>query len=161
NPDNGTTTSVNLDSSYVQYPSGRQRISSLSNQGISGYLERFRSMFFNGSYRYLGRYILSASGRIDQTNLFGVKANQRTVPLWSVGMKWDVDKEMFYGISWLQALSLRSSYGFNGNFDETSKAYVTATYGVNQYQLREARLGSLPNPQLSGERTAVLNIGAD
>ncbi|SEO14711.1 TonB-linked outer membrane protein, SusC/RagA family [bacterium A37T11] len=160
-PENGTAISVNLDSMYTLYPSGLQKLSSLANQDVTGYLERFRSFYFNGSYELMERYCFSASGRMDQTNLFGVKANQRTVPLWSAGFKWEVEKENFYMLDWLPKLALRLTYGYNGNFGQNTSAYVTATYSINQYGQREARLGGLPNPELEAERSAVLNIGAD
>ncbi|NPA10355.1 MAG: TonB-dependent receptor plug domain-containing protein [Chlorobi bacterium] len=44
-------------------------------------LDRLRSYYFNGAYNYNLRYILSLSARVDQSNLFGVNANQKSVPL--------------------------------------------------------------------------------
>ncbi|SEN07400.1 TonB-linked outer membrane protein, SusC/RagA family [bacterium A37T11] len=159
-PATGTSLPVNFTDQFARYPvSGRSTIT--RNQGMQGNLNRFRSYFANGAYTYRSRYTVSGSARIDQTNLFGVKSNQRSIPLWSSGLKWDINKENFYRLSWLQVLSLRWSYGYNGNFDETASAYVTATYVTNSYGLREARLGNLPNPELKGERTGIHNVGLD
>ncbi|MFC3199524.1 SusC/RagA family TonB-linked outer membrane protein [Parapedobacter deserti] len=160
-PHTGTSLRANTDSLYLQYPQGnRVRIS--NNTAIGGSLERFRSWFANGSYQLHSRYTLSLSGRIDQTNLFGVKANQRTVPLWSAGLKWQVDRERFYQIGWLPELSLRATHGYNGNFDRNTTAYITAMYlTAAATGQREANLGGLPNPQLKGERNAVTNVGID
>lgn len=158
---NGTSILVNLDSLYVQYPQG-SRVRIPSNNKVGGSLHRLRSWYFNGAYTYAGKYTLSGSGRIDQTNLFGVKANQRTVPLWSAGAKWDMHKEDFYSIDWLSQLSLRSSFGYNGNFDRYSTAYITAIYLTSFITSeRETNLGNLPNPQLRAEKNAIWNLGAD
>ncbi|SEL98773.1 TonB-linked outer membrane protein, SusC/RagA family [bacterium A37T11] len=156
----GTAIPTDLADTYTQYPSGGSAKISAA-QSIGGTLNRFRSYYVNGSYTYLSRYTLSGSARMDQTNLFGVKTNQRSIPLWSTGIKWDMNKESFYKLSWLPTLSLRWSYGYNGNFDETAAAYVVAQYVTTQYGTREARLGNLPNPELKGERTAVNNLGLD
>lgn len=161
NPENGTSLPVNLDSGYRQFPSGTQRLSVVANEKVTGLMDRFRAAFFTGSYLLLNKYSVSASARVDQTNLFGVKANQRTVPLWSIGGKWDIDKEGFYTIDWLPRLSTRLTYGYNGNFDKTATAFVTATYSTNAYGFRQAILGSLPNPKLRGEKNAVFNMGLD
>src|SRR5690606_24335593 len=56
----------------------------------SSLTDRFLSYYANAGYSYLNRYILSASARIDKSNLFGVKANQRGVPLYSVGLAWNM-----------------------------------------------------------------------
>ncbi|SEM33423.1 TonB-linked outer membrane protein, SusC/RagA family [bacterium A37T11] len=156
----GTAVPVDLANLYTQYPDGwTANIPDV--QSISGTLNRFRSYYANGSYSYLSKYTVSASARIDQTNLFGVRANQRSIPLWSAGLKWDLDKENFYHLTWLPQLNLRWSYGFNGNFDETAAAFVTAEFGTTRFGSREARVKSLPNPLLKGERTAVNNLGVD
>ncbi|SEN69445.1 TonB-linked outer membrane protein, SusC/RagA family [bacterium A37T11] len=161
-PANGTAIPVNMDSLYRQYPgSGTQKISALKDQNPGGTIERYRSWFFNGAYTYLQRYVVSGSARIDQTNLFGVQANQRTIPLWSAGIKWRIDQESWYKVKNLPELAFRATYGYNGNFDQTATAFITATYNTNEYSLREARLSGLPNPELRGERNAVLNLGMD
>ncbi|WP_413670092.1 SusC/RagA family TonB-linked outer membrane protein [Mucilaginibacter sp. Mucisp86] len=129
---------------------------------VSTILDRFRSYFANGAYTYDDRYTLSVSGRIDQSNLFGVKANQRSVPLWSSGVKWDIDKESFYKVSWLPTLSLRASYGYNGNYDNTVTAFTTAYLSYNVYtQQTAAAIQSPPNENLRWEKSGILNIGVD
>src|SRR5690606_9717816 len=58
--------------------------------------DRYLSYFGNASYAYRKRYVLSASVRWDGSNLFGVKANQKGTPLWSVGGSWTPSSENFY-----------------------------------------------------------------
>lgn len=132
-------------------------------QNVAHTINRFRSYFGNAAYTYNNRYTLSASGRIDQSNFFGVNANQRSVPLWSAGFKWDADKEDFYHAEWLPSLKLRLTYGYNGNLDKTVTAFTTAYYLSNAYYTNAnwAIIQSTPNPDLQWEKTGMLNLGVD
>ncbi|MBS1606311.1 MAG: TonB-dependent receptor plug domain-containing protein, partial [Bacteroidetes bacterium] len=80
----GISAPVNYDTLWPQYPSfGTAKIPYYNVNGSTA--ERYISYYINGDYTYLGRYTVSASARWDESNLFGVKTNQRGVPLWSVG----------------------------------------------------------------------------
>src|SRR5690606_39021296 len=79
-----------------------------------GSVDRFLSQYINAAYTYDGKYTLSASARRDASNLFGVNANQRGVPLWSTGMAWTISEESFYRLDWMPYLKLRSTYGYAG-----------------------------------------------
>ncbi len=127
------------------------------------YNDRYRSFFFNGSYGFRERYIFSLSARIDQSNLFGVKTNQKSVPLWSTGMAWNISNEDFYGFSWLPYLRFRATYGYSGNIDKTVSAYSTANFlnGAFNTGLPYAQIRTSANPELRWERIKALNIGLD
>ena len=156
----GVGSVVNADSLYARYPSGtRTRL--LSYNSTSSTVDRYRSWYFNGAYTFRSRYTVSASGRIDQSNIFGVNTNQRSVPLWSAGIKWNAAKEAFVQTAaWIDQLDLRLSYGLNGNLDQSLTAYTTARYGIYN-NLQYAQLLNPPNPKLRWERTAVFNAGLD
>jgi TonB-linked SusC/RagA family outer membrane protein len=161
NDDFATYAIVNLDSTYKLYPSGAARIPNGTN--ISSRIDRFRSYFGNLAYTYKNRYTISASGRIDQSNFFGVRTNQKSVPLWSTGFLWNMGDEQFLRLSWLDLLKLRVTYGFNGNLDKSVTAYTTASYlSGNPFTSGSyAAIQIAPNPDLRWERTSVFNIGLD
>jgi TonB-linked SusC/RagA family outer membrane protein len=160
-PITGSSKSVNYDSSYLLFPSKSRGYIGDNNLIFSQAITRFRAFFANASYTYDNRYTLSLSGRMDQSNIFGVNTNQKSVPLWSTGVKWDIDKEDFYSISWLPSLSIRATYGFNGNVDRSITALTTARYnngdGINNEPFVE--IVSPGNPDLRWEKIAILNIG--
>ncbi|MCJ8208092.1 SusC/RagA family TonB-linked outer membrane protein [Mucilaginibacter sp. RS28] len=160
-PTNGQGQLVDYVDFFQQYPSGN--FGSIPGvTAVSGTLDRFRSYYANGSYTYDGKYTASVSGRIDQSNLFGVKANQRSVPLWSSGIKWNIAKEAFYNIDWLPSLSLRASYGYNGNYDNTVSAFTTATYSINAITKQTSlQVNNPPNSLLQWEKNGIFNIGLD
>ncbi|WEK33642.1 MAG: SusC/RagA family TonB-linked outer membrane protein [Candidatus Pseudobacter hemicellulosilyticus] len=134
---------------------------------VGGQTDRFRSYYGNAAYTYAGRYTLSLSGRIDQSNYFGVKSNQRSVPLWSAGAKWDIHKESFYRAGWLPELSFRTSYGFNGNLDRNLAAVTTlmvlsgGMFGTLIDGVPFAIISNIGNPELRWEKVGMLNLGID
>nr|MBC7614262.1 SusC/RagA family TonB-linked outer membrane protein [Pseudopedobacter sp.] len=125
--------------------------------------DRFLSYFANAAYTYAGKYTATLSGRLDRSNLFGVATNQKGVPLGSVGIRWDVQKEKFYHLDPIPRLALRMSFGYNGNIDKTLSAYTTALTIANSFitALPYARVINPPNPSLKWERTKILNWGLD
>jgi hypothetical protein len=130
--------------------------------------DRFLSYYSNAAYHYKDRYTLSASARLDQSNIFGVKTNQKGVPLWSAGFKWDIAEEGFYTFKYLDRLSLRASYGYSGNVNRSLSAYTTAIYNQGTgnsnnsgTKLPYATISNPPNPELRWERIKIANLGVD
>lgn len=160
-PNVGSSIFVDYITRFSQY--GKGGTSTISNfDNYTGTVDRIRSYYINGAYNYDLRYVLSASARVDQSNLFGVRTNQKSVPLWSMGAKWNINKEDFYQLDWLPQLSLRSTFGYSGNIDRTTTAYTTARISKNNYNgLPNAELVTPPNNELRWERNRMLNIGAD
>lgn len=147
---------------YRMYPQGnQQRVPNPA--GISGLFDANISYYGNAALTYLDRYTFSLSGRIDQSNLFGVKTNQKQVPLWSAGLSWNIDREAFYQIDWLPQLKLRATYGFNGNIDRSVTAFTTARYvnGAFLTGLPYAMISNPPNPELRWEKIGIMNLGLD
>jgi TonB-linked SusC/RagA family outer membrane protein len=126
--------------------------------------DRFVSYYFNAAYTYDQRYTLSASVRSDQSNLFGVKADQKGIPLYSMGGAWNISSEPFYKLDWLPYLKLRSTYGYNGNTSRIYSAYITASL-VNStsspISQSYASITNPPNPELRWERVQMINLGLD
>ncbi|RZJ76203.1 MAG: SusC/RagA family TonB-linked outer membrane protein [Flavobacterium sp.] len=158
----GSSTIVDYLSNFpLIYGSGSARIPSVQGQGYS--VDRFRSLFFNGSYSFFARYVVSASARRDESNLFGVKANQKGVPLWSAGLLWKISEEPFYKSQTVSRLALRTTFGYNGNLDRSTTAYLTAR-NIGQTNFFGANYGDIinpPNPSLSWERVKNVNFGLD
>ncbi|ATP57389.1 hypothetical protein CPT03_13380 [Pedobacter ginsengisoli] len=130
---------------------------------LLGYININQSYYINASYAYKKRYVLSASARRDESNIFGVKTNQKGVPLWSIGLAWNLSQESFYPISWLTNLKLRATYGYNGNTDKSVSAYLTSiTNGfTNIYGSPTADIQNPPNPSLRWEKVKTKNLGID
>jgi TonB-linked SusC/RagA family outer membrane protein len=129
---------------------------------ITATLNRYISYYSNTAYTFKDKYILSGSARLDASNFFGAKTNEKMVPLWSTGMSWNMHKEAFFDINWLQSLILRATYGVSGNIDKSVTSYTTTTRNIDAYTLLpNAAIINPPNPTLSWERIAMTNIGLD
>ncbi|MBO9573641.1 MAG: TonB-dependent receptor, partial [Chitinophagaceae bacterium] len=158
----GSSVSVDYKTLFTLFPS----FSALQIPGapiITPYsLDRYRSYYANASYTYAGRYTITGSARVDQSNLFGVKTNQKGVPLWSVGARWQIDKEDFYHVSWLPIFRSRITYGYNGNIDKGVTAITTAAFYNNNLNNRPfAQIQTPGNPELRWEKIGMLNIAVD
>ena len=128
---------------------------------------RYASFYANAGYNYLYRYNVTGSIRWDEADLFGLDTRNQHHPLWSIGAGWNVTEEQFMkGISWLDFLKLRLTYGVNGNVDQSSTTYFVARYRTqNTDPTNTAYLNftddNLPNPQLRWEKTSTFNVGVD
>lgn len=132
--------------------------------GVSDHDDRFVSMYANFSYDYLDRYNLTGSIRIDQSNLFGTDPKIQYKPLWSLGAAWAMHKEDFMKeVTWVDRLTPRLTYGIGGNIPKVGGPYMivkTGQYGSFN-QLSGSVIQTPPNPSLTWERTATLNLGLD
>jgi len=129
---------------------------------FSGDLNRFVSLFTNAGYTYNNKYTLSASARQDRTNLFGTSKKYKNVWLWSMGASWQIAKEEFFTLPQVDLLTLRLSYGINGNVDRTTSPFLVASMATDYNTNRPyAYIRNPENPMLRWEKTAVTNIGLD
>lgn len=121
------------------------------------------SYFINAAYNYNDRYTISASLRKDESNIFGVNTNQKGVPLYSLGASWNISNENFYKITWLPYLKARATYGYNGNVDRSTAAYLTASAGSspNIFNQQYFSIANPPNPELRWEKIRIINVGLD
>ncbi len=144
-------------------PNGSAFIPNASAIDINRYVDRFVSYYSNASYTYKSRYTVSGSVRWDGSNLFGVKTNQKWTPLWSIGGKWDIDRENFYKSEWVPELTLRATYGIGGNVSNllSSFPYITLTQPQVPANLLQARIGSAGNPYLRWEQVNTINLAVD
>lgn len=131
-------------------------------------ITRHGSRYANAAYSYKNRYLFSASGRIDESNFFGLKANLRRTPLWSAGLGWNIHLEEFYKISFLSQFKLKASYGFTGNTNPGATSFATFQYlseGSTLFVPRRnrgyAELLTPNNPGMSWEKVKIINFGLE
>jgi TonB-linked SusC/RagA family outer membrane protein len=122
----------------------------------------FLSLYGNAGYTYEGKYTATGSLRWDRSNLWGTDSKYQNKPIWSVGASWNLNKESFFNVSWINMLKLRLSYGIGGNIAKNNAPYMTASYSQNTtVGGTQGYINSRPNPQLSWEKTTTTNIGTD
>lgn len=162
-PETATNSVVDVISPLPLYNgSGTSRIGNTSSQ--SGSIDRYISYYANASYVYDSKYTLSGSYRKDESNIFGVRANQKGVPLWSTGILWNIYKESFFNIDWMSTLNVKATYGYNGNVNKSVSAYLTAQSSGPSPIYSGANYATIinpPNDDLRWERVKNLNLGID
>lgn len=125
-------------------------------------MDFFTSAFANAGCTINGRYSFSISGRIDQTNLVGVKEKQKQIPLASIGGKWDMLKDSLFKIKWLSYLNLKSTYGTSGNVNKAMLAYTTAERAPeNRYGAPTVGIINLANDYFRWEKSSMFNLAVE
>ncbi|WP_293305622.1 SusC/RagA family TonB-linked outer membrane protein [Pedobacter sp. UBA5917] len=163
NDENTTFSYADLANTYPNYVTGVLNYIDKGPADRQLYLNRFVSFYGNAAYTYKQRYTLSASARKDASNLFGLNANDKWKPLWSVGLAWNITNESFFKVNWVQELKLRGSYGYSGNVDQ-SKVAITTIFGsiVSPFTgTVESRFDQFVNPDLRWEQVGTFNLGVD
>lgn len=116
----------------------------------------------NAQYDYRGKYFFSASYRRDGSSRFAPET--RWGNFWSVGASWRIDKEdfMLSATDWLSALTLKASYGAQGN-DNLGTYYASSGLYSIVSQAGENALVSdrLATPGLKWETNLNFNVGVD
>lgn len=143
---------------------GTAQIGPVANNVSPYRLDRFRSYYANATYSYKNRYNFYANARLDQANIFGVQTNRKGTPLWSIGGRWEINKEKFYAgkvSDLVPELSLRITYGYQGNISPTAVAATTIRYdgNANYTGLPFAVIQNYPNPELRWEKIGQMNVG--
>ena len=135
---------------------GDPALTSLSNSISEA---TFNSYFARLSYNYDSKYYIDASWRIDGSSRFGT--DSRYANFYSVGAMWDIKREEWMqGVSWIQDLRLKASYGTTGNASIGNYEWIGT---IDQYGLYNSAmawgLGTPENLNLTWETVEALNIG--
>ncbi len=135
----------------------------------SGYYNRTRliGLVGNFNYSYDNRYLLDIAVRTDGSSIFG--ANKRWGTFYSVGLGWNIHKELFLKDNDLVSmLKLKASIGTTGgqNF-YPYQALAMYSYtdgsisGISYSNYIGALLKALGNTDLKWQKTEKKNIGID
>lgn len=132
----------------------------------TGLTDRFLSFYGNAGYTYKNKMDATFSIRKDQSNFFGINANDKGVPLWSVGLGWTISEENFASFLNGAFLKWRASYGYSGNLDKSLSGRLTASYFAQPSSrfvpnMPAANVTNPPNPNLRWEKVAIWNTGFD
>lgn len=125
--------------------------------------DRYVSYFGNASYIYDERYGASLSVRSDGSNFVSKDKSLRWSPMWSVGAKWNMHRERFMKAApWVDRLTLRATYGYNGNAEKSTSPQTLISVFANSTTLTDvASIASFGNPRLRWEKTRTVNLAAD
>ncbi len=114
------------------------------------------------NYDFDDKYYLSASFRTDGSSRF--HEDNRWGNFWSVGANWRISNESFMDVSWINNLSVKASYGVQGNDNLGTGYYAWQSFynlGYPNANTSGAVITSLENKDLKWEKNTNLNIGIE
>ncbi|WP_461533070.1 SusC/RagA family TonB-linked outer membrane protein [Sinomicrobium sp.] len=131
---------------------------------VSGYIgeERLTSYLGRVGYNYKNKYFIEGSFRRDGSTKFA--SDQRWGNFFSIGGSWVIsDENLLKDNPTIDLLKLRASYGELGNNSGFGlfpylQGYTT---GVSNLENKGVLLGSVTDPRLTWETTAITDIGLD
>ncbi len=119
------------------------------------------STYLSVTYAYKRLWRVNLNGRIDGSNKFGDRSNEKFLPIWSLSGSYDVAH--FVKAKWIDYVTAKASYGFQGNMLDTQSPVMTIKKGSKDAYYNEftSTIQAHPNPDLKWERTSSYNIGLD
>lgn len=141
----------------------------MKKMGIPYWTERLDeaaaiSYFGSLNYTYDNRYTFSFNARTDGSNRFGLKSNKLFQPLWAVGANYQLKEEEYLrDVDWVSYLTLKGSYGSQGNVASQAYSDLVASIGAVSVDnpVNYLVIGAPKNPNLKWEKTYTSNIGLD
>ena len=129
---------------------------------------RINSFLSRINYNYADKYYVSASLRTDASSRF--YKDNRTGTFWSLGGNWRITEEDFMkGLKWIDNLSLKASYGQQGNddlYDADGNVMYYAWQSLYALAWNDANnpgavASTLENKNVTWEKNSNLNIGLE
>ena len=130
---------------------------------ISDNLTNMISGYISMSYSYKNYFTLNANTRIDGSNQFGSRSNEKLLPVWSVSGAYNISEHFDIDNKWVNNLALRLSYGYQGNMlnGQSPEMIIKKEPFDTHYNELTSSVSIYPNPDLRWERTSSFNAGLD
>ncbi|MEL6135366.1 MAG: TonB-dependent receptor, partial [Bacteroidota bacterium] len=127
---------------------------------LASYLSRI-------NYNYVGKYLMTATMRVDGSSKFGSNNKWGYFP--SVSLGWVLSEETFLRTSTaVNFMKIRASWGVNGSDQIGDFRFVSTvgggrnyTFGLDERLINGVSPNAIANPDLRWEETSQTNIGID
>ncbi len=119
-----------------------------------------QSFFLNSNYSYDNKYLAQFSIRTDGASNFGENARYGT--FFSISGGWNISREKFFNVKWVNSLKLRASYGSVGaRPGSLYPQYALYSIGGGYNGTSGAMMNQIGNDDLTWEKTYTLGVGLD
>ena len=118
----------------------------------------FNSVFGRAEYNFNRKYFVDASVRYDESSRFG--AANRGATFFALGGKWDALREDFLkDVAWLSELSVRASYGTQGNAGIGNYASLGLVGSTTYGDASGLVISTTPKQELGWETQKLFTVG--
>lgn len=136
--------------------------STIADATSTGDTYSINSWLCRANYDFSDKYYLSGSLRMDASSRF--IGEHRWGTFWSLGASWRISQEPFMKeIDWMDNMTLKASYGVQGNDNIGSyyawQALYDMTYPNATYS--GAIISSLENKNVTWEKNGNINLGVE
>ncbi len=123
--------------------------------------QREASFAFSANYTYDRRYYVDLSGNFDGKSSSGV--DERFSTIWAAGAGWNIDREHFFNVPWVNLGRIRANYGVTGSpVLDPYQANIMFNDMSTTYEIwGGSYIASLGNPNLKGSETYSWNVGTE
>lgn len=131
---------------------------------LSNKIDRLASIYGILIYSFKNRYTFNFNLRNDGSNRFGREISEQFLPTFSGAFRWMISEEKFFEKSkWIDLLTLRVSYGYNGNVPDTESPRLILSQPTidNVSGIDQSTVAAYANPWLRWEQTRTFNAGIE
>ena len=129
---------------------------------LSENLSNTLAWYAMAGYSYDNRYLFNVHMRAENSNLFGTRANDEFMPIWAVSARWNMKQDVLKSVDWIDDMSLRGSFGYQGNMLSNQTTDMIIQKGGSDYRYgNSATVVNFANPDLKWEKTASTNVTVD
>ena len=127
----------------------------------SDQLTNMISGYFTVSYKDYGT--LNFNTRVDASNKFGSRANDKFLPIWSVSGRINLKESFLERVNGVNTLALRASFGYQGNMLDSETVETVIKRGTHDQYFNEyaSTIYKYPNPLLKWEKISSVNTTLD
>lgn len=121
------------------------------------------SAYTTVSYSFKNMFTLNANTRFDGSNKFGSRSKEKILPIWSVSGLINLKEMTNIKADWLDELTLKSSYGEQGNMLDSQASVMWIKKGTmnTYYNEMTSSVAAFANPDLRWEKTHSFNAGLE
>lgn len=161
-PERGKRFATGISLSDKDYPAYQTWMSNNAYPTLTDNLQNLLSGYLTVSYSYKNLFTLNANTRIDGSNKFGSRSNEKLLPIWSVSGNYNLSEHIPTG-DIVDHIRLKVSYGYQGNMlDGQSPVMIIKKNQLDSYYNEfTADVAAYPNPNLRWEKTSSLNTGLE
>ena len=157
--DRGKSFMVNVPEEYTQYVTWLRN----NQPTITDTRDNIFSAYATLSYSFGNYFTANVNGRYDGSNKFGSRSNEKLLPIWSVSGNARLMEIFGIQASWINDLTLKASYGEQGNMLDGQLPVMTLQKGslnaiFNEF---ESKVVNFANPDLRWEKTKSTNVGLE